>query len=155
MHYIQYVCSIYIIYMLYIYTIYIYIYTIRAGEAYGIVRKTGVNTEIGGSQVDILKDKTIIKTSVFEERILLAVKVIILIALIDVIIIFFFQGFAGQQFYTHNYDLDLLTCLSIIIASIPIALPLVLQVIYTYIICNIMYYSSMYDMCYSIMYITV
>ena len=110
-----------------------YIYTLRAGEAYGIVRKTGVNTEIGGSQVDILKDKTIIKTSVFEERILLAVKVIILIALIDVIIIFFFQGFDGLQFYTHNYDLDLLTCLSIIIASIPIALPLVLQVVYMYI----------------------
>ena len=133
-----------------------YIYTFRAGEAYGIVRKTGVNTEIGGSQVDILKDKTIIKTSVFEERILLAVKVIILIALIDVIIIFFFQGFAGQQFYTHNYDLDLLTCLSIIIASIPIALPLVLQVIYyTYyiylfivciiVVCIVLFMYSMYS----------
>ena len=102
--------------------------TIRAGEAYGIVRKTGTNTEIGGAQADILQDKSHTKTSVFEERILLVVKIIIFIALIDVFIIFFIQGFAGKQFTDGHVDADLLTCLSIIIASIPIALPLVLQV---------------------------
>jgi H+-transporting ATPase len=103
--------------------------TVRAGEAYGIVRKTGTNTEIGGAQADIMKDKSTAKVSVFEERVLLAVKIIILISLIDVIVIFLIQGLGvPQDFASHNTNSDLLTCLSIIIAAVPIALPLVLQV---------------------------
>ena len=102
--------------------------TVKAGEAYGIVRATGTNTEIGGSQADILKDKAQAKVSLFEMRILNVVKIIILISLIDVIIIFFIQGFARGEFAAGNVDQVLLTCLSIIIASVPIALPLVLQV---------------------------
>ena len=102
--------------------------TIRSGEAYGIVRKTGINTEIGGAQVDIMKDKAETKMSVFEERVLLAVKVIILVSLLDVLIIFFVQGFGRDESRTGEIKDDLLTCLSIIIASIPIALPLVLQI---------------------------
>jgi H+-transporting ATPase len=100
--------------------------TIRAGEAYGIVRKTGVNTEIGSANADIMKDKTEAKMSVFETRVLLAVKIIILISLADVAIIFCVQGF-GRGGFSDVKEL-LLTCLSIIIAAIPVALPLVLQV---------------------------
>lgn len=103
--------------------------TVRAGEAYGIVRKTGTNTEIGGAQADIMKDKASAKVSVFEERVLLAVKIIILLSLIDVIVIFLIQGLGiPADFKNHNTKSDLLTCLSIIIAAVPIALPLVLQV---------------------------
>ena len=65
--------------------------TIRAGEAYGIVRKTGIHTEIGSANADIMKDKTEVAVSVFERRVLLAVKVIILCSLADVILIFFIQ----------------------------------------------------------------
>eukprot|EP01038_Epipyxis_sp_PR26KG_P007486 gene7486-10201_t len=103
--------------------------TIRAGEAYGIVRKTGINTEIGSANADIMKDKTQHKVSVFEARVLLAVKVIIIISLIDVVIIFLVQGFKQNEFSTQkSVKRDLLTCLSIIIAAIPVALPIVLQV---------------------------
>jgi len=100
--------------------------TVRSGEAYGIVRKTGINTEIGSANADIMKDKTQTKVSVFESRVLLAVKIIILISLADVLLIFFVQGFARNEF-DHFKEL-LLTCLSIIIAAIPVALPLVMQV---------------------------
>lgn len=100
--------------------------TVRAGEAYGVVRKTGINTEIGSANADIMKDKTEVKVSVFEARVLLAVKVIIVVSLLDVLLIFLVQGFARHEF-TEIQEL-LLTCLSIIIAAIPVALPLVLQV---------------------------
>lgn len=102
--------------------------TIVAGEAYCIVRKTGINTEIGGSQAAIMEDKATKKISVFEEKVLLAVKIIIAASVIDVIIIFLVQGFA-RHFFTAAKIRDLIaSCLSIIIASVPVALPLVLQV---------------------------
>ena len=101
--------------------------TVRAGEAYAIVRKTGLNTEVGSSQADIMKDKTQTKVSVFEQRVLFTVKIIILVSLIDVFVIFFVQGFGRNEFKSGFKDL-LLTCLSIIIAAVPVALPLVLQV---------------------------
>lgn len=103
--------------------------TVRAGEAYCVVRKTGVNTEIGSSQAEIMQDKTVAKVSFFEERVLFAVKIIILVSLVDVIIIFLIQGIGRREFEgTEKIHTLVLTCLSIIIASVPVALPLVLQV---------------------------
>jgi H+-transporting ATPase len=102
--------------------------TIRAGEAYGIVRKTGTNTEIGSTNVDIMKDKTVAKVSVFEQKVLQAVRVIISIALVDVIVIFIVQGTVRKQFNMTDITTDFLTCLSIIVAAIPVALPIVMQV---------------------------
>eukprot|EP01038_Epipyxis_sp_PR26KG_P008642 gene8642-11682_t len=101
--------------------------TVRAGEAYCIVRKTGINTEVGGSQAEIMKDKTETKISLFEERVLNAVKIIIFISVVDVLIIFLVQG-VGRNEFEHNVSELILTCLSIIIAAVPVALPLVLQV---------------------------
>ena len=101
--------------------------TIRAGEAYAIVRKTGIHTEIGSANADIMKDKATTKMSVFEERVLLAVKIVILISLVDVFIIFLIEGFV-RDYFKDNIKDDLLICLSIIIAAIPIALPIVMQV---------------------------
>ena len=101
--------------------------TVKAGEAYCRVKSTGVNTEIGSSNADIMKDKATTKISVFEERVLFAVKIIIVISLFDVLVIFFVQGIAREEF-EHNIKELLLTCLSIIIAAVPVALPLVLQV---------------------------
>lgn len=103
--------------------------TIQAGEAYGIVRKTGVNTEIGQANSEIMKDKTETKISVFERKVLLTVQVIIVASLFIVIIIFIEQGTKNGEFNSKETVRDLLlTCLSIIIAAVPIALPLVLQV---------------------------
>lgn len=101
--------------------------TVREGEAYAVVRKTGINTEVGGAQAEIMKDKSTTKQSVFEHGVLQAVKVICLISLIDVLIIFFVQGIVRDQFFT-AVSTDILTCLSIMIAAVPVALPLVLQV---------------------------
>jgi H+-transporting ATPase len=101
--------------------------TVGAGEAYCIVRKTGVHTEIGGSQADIMKDKATTKVSIFEMKVLFAVKIIILLSILDIVIIFLVQGLARNQFVS-DFNGLLLTCLSIIIAAVPVALPLVLQV---------------------------
>jgi H+-transporting ATPase len=101
--------------------------TVRAGEAYCRVSATGVNTEIGSSSAEIMKDKATAKVSVFEERVLFAVKIIIMISLFDVLVIFFVQGI-GREEFEHDIKELLLTCLSIIIAAVPVALPLVLQV---------------------------
>lgn len=100
---------------------------IQGGEAYCLVEKTGANTEVGGAQVDIMNDKTETKVSVFESRVLAAVKVLITVAIVDVIIIFLVQGFARNELKNDAKTL-ILTCLSIIIGSVPVALPLVLQV---------------------------
>jgi len=70
--------------------------TIQAGEAYGIVRKTGVNTEIGAANADIMKDKTETKISVFERKVLLTVQVIILVSIMDILVIFLEQGFKNS-----------------------------------------------------------
>ena len=102
--------------------------TIRAGEAYGIVRKTGIHTDSGSDQAAIMEDKTKTKVSVFEQRVLLVVKIIILVSCVDVLVIFIVQGFQYNLFTATNIYTDLLTCLSIIIAAIPIALPIVLNV---------------------------
>lgn len=101
--------------------------TVKAGEAYCIVRHTGINTEVGSSSADIMNDKATTKVSVFEERVLFAVKIIIMLSLIDVAVIFLVQGFLREEFQGDVKEL-ILTCLSIIIAAVPVALPLVLQV---------------------------
>lgn len=102
--------------------------TVVSGEAYCVVRKTGVNTEIGGSQASIMQDKAVAKVSLFESNVLHAVKVIITIAVIDVLIIFLVQGIGRGEFTPAKIRPLIASCLSIIIASVPVALPLVLQV---------------------------
>ena len=100
----------------------------KSGEAYAVVRQTGANTMVGSASEDIMKDKTEVRIPLFERRVLQVVKIIILLSLFDVLVIFLFQGFARKQFNKNDFNTLLLTCLSIIIAAVPIALPLVLQV---------------------------
>eukprot|EP00606_Chrysophyceae_sp_TOSAG23-5_P001395 GSChrysophyteH2.ASY1.ANO1.302.1 assembled CDS len=78
--------------------------TVVSGEAYAVCRKIGDKTEAGAGQADIAKDKASVTLSVFEERVYNVVSIVV--------------GKRGV----------LLSCLSIIVASIPIALPIVLQV---------------------------
>jgi len=103
---------------------------IVSGEAYGVVRKTGTNTEIGGSNADIMKDKSKKKVSFFEERVLKVVQIIIGVSLLVVLIIFIVQGLANNSygFSKQGITPNLLSCLSIIVAAIPIALPIVMNV---------------------------
>lgn len=103
--------------------------TVSSGEAYGIVRKIGMQTEIGSTAAEIQKDKAKGKVlSVFEDRVLSAVTIIIIVACVITLCIFLVQGIKYHEFNKTYYKKDLLTCLSIVIAAIPIALPIVLNV---------------------------
>lgn len=103
--------------------------TVLAGEAYCIVRKTGPHTEIGSSQEDIMHDKASIQKSIFEERVLQIVRVIILISIVIVITILLVQGLVRGGFHSSTEARILIaTIVSILVASVPVALPLVLQV---------------------------
>lgn len=103
--------------------------TVVAGEAYGIVRKIGEETEAGAGQAEIAKDKAEVSISVFEKRVLLVLQAVVFSSIIVVLIILFVQGVARKQFDSSaGVKRALLSCLSIIVASIPIALPIVMQV---------------------------
>lgn len=102
--------------------------TVTAGEAYCLVRKTGSNTEIGRSQEEIMEDKLQTKRSVFEERVLTIVKIVICISLVIVLTIFLVQGIARKEFTTTRIIPLLSFCVAVMVASVPVALPLVMQV---------------------------
>lgn len=103
--------------------------TVASGEAYGIVVAIGTKTEMGAATAGILQDKAQGHVpSVFEDSVMRAVKLIIVVSLIICIIIFCQQGVVNDEFTKALYKKDLLSALSIIIAAIPIALPIVLNV---------------------------
>lgn len=101
--------------------------TIVAGECYGRVLRTGESTEIGQAQADIMKDKQVRIVSVFQKKIMTVVQVLVSTSLIIVVAVLLVSGF-----YYNGFEDDvqgvILDSLAIMIASIPIALPLVLQV---------------------------
>lgn len=101
--------------------------TVKQGEAYCVVRATGIHTEIGQGQADIMADRATASVSVFEQRVMVVVNIIIAIAVVDAICLVVVQGFVRNGFKKDEKK-TLLTALSILIAAIPIALPLVLQV---------------------------
>jgi len=101
--------------------------TVKSGEAYCVVRLTGTNTEIGQGQADIMADRATASVSVFEQRVMVVVNIIISIAVLDAICIVMVQGLVRNGFDV-DFKGTLLTALSILIAAVPIALPLVLQV---------------------------
>lgn len=103
--------------------------TVTSGEAYAVCRKIGDQTEAGAGQADIAKDKASVNLSVFEERVYNVVSIVVGVSIIIVLLILFYQGFARHDFADDEKKRGvLLSCLSIIVASIPIALPIVLQV---------------------------
>ncbi|CAJ1341585.1 unnamed protein product, partial [Effrenium voratum] len=101
--------------------------TVKSGEAYCIVRLTGINTEIGQGQADIMADRASASVSVFEQKVMVVVNIIISLAVLDAICIVLVQGLVRGGFDV-DFKGTLLTALSILIAAVPIALPLVLQV---------------------------
>ena len=118
--------------------------TVQSGECYGMVVNTGINTEIGQAQADVLADKSTNTISVFEYKILTIVKIFVAASLSLVLAVLLVKGFvfggfhptpgsAGAEmqpgsYLTKSVQNTILAALSILIASIPIALPLVLQV---------------------------
>eukprot|EP00571_Detonula_confervacea_P005456 CAMPEP_0172317086 /NCGR_PEP_ID=MMETSP1058-20130122/30522_1 /TAXON_ID=83371 /ORGANISM="Detonula confervacea, Strain CCMP 353" /LENGTH=960 /DNA_ID=CAMNT_0013031555 /DNA_START=203 /DNA_END=3085 /DNA_ORIENTATION=- len=103
--------------------------TVTAGECYGRVLYTGDNTELGKAQVDVLKDKTVRIVSVFQKKIMTVVQVLVSFSLILVVAVLLVEGFKYDGFKdSDSVQKTILDALSIMIASIPIALPLVIQV---------------------------
>ena len=101
--------------------------TVKAGECYGQITATGTNTEIGQAQADVMKDKAVKVESVFYQKIMLVVQAVILASLFIVIAVLLVLGLAYDGFTVAAKE-TVLSALSIMIAAIPIALPLVLQV---------------------------
>jgi H+-transporting ATPase len=103
--------------------------TINSGEAYALVHATGLNTEDGQNQKVIMEDKAGGKpTSEFEMKVLRAMSAIITCSVVVSLVIFLLQGIKEHEFEGGMIRKDLLTCLSIIVAAIPIALPIVMNV---------------------------
>lgn len=103
--------------------------TVQSGEAYCLVCKTGSHTEIGGSQEDVMHDKASIKKSLFETKILEIVKVVILFSLLIAIAILLIQGLLRKGFTNGQRTRTIISSVvSLLVASVPVALPLVLQV---------------------------
>jgi H+-transporting ATPase len=101
--------------------------TVVAGECYGQIVNTGTHTEIGKAQESILQDKSVRVVSVFQTKIMTVVQILVSGCLALVIAVLLVQGIAYKGFDTSPRDV-ILDALSILIASIPVALPLVLQV---------------------------
>lgn len=104
--------------------------TVDSGEAYAIVTATGIDTEIGATTAEIQGDKARGKVnSVFEDRVFLAVRILLTLSMMMVVVIFVEQGVVSHQFdSTKLARKDLLSVLAIGVAAIPIALPIVLNV---------------------------
>lgn len=61
-------------------------------------RLTGESTKVGSGQKEIMEDKTKAKVSVFEQRILIVVAVIISVSCLDVLAIFIVLGMKYNDF---------------------------------------------------------
>jgi H+-transporting ATPase len=101
--------------------------TVVAGECYGMVLKTGVDTEIGKAQADVLKDKSVRVVSVFQKKIMGIIQAFVFVSILFVVAVLLVKGFVYGGFQD-DINATVLAGLSILIASIPVALPLVLQV---------------------------
>jgi H+-transporting ATPase len=101
--------------------------TTTTTKAYCIVRETGPRTEIGRGQSDIVADRQTASISVFESKVLIVVKNIIGGAVMIAVVICLVQGI-GRKEFDIGYSNPLLAALAILIAAVPVALPLVMQV---------------------------
>ncbi|KAL7575337.1 hypothetical protein ACA910_001855 [Epithemia clementina (nom. ined.)] len=101
--------------------------TVRNGECYAQIVATGTNTEIGQAQADIFQDKSVRVVPVFQRKIMVIVQMLVTASLALVVSVVLVIGVAYDGFGKHTRD-TILDGLAILIASIPIALPLVIQV---------------------------
>lgn len=104
---------------------------IKIGEGFCKVDKTGVNTEIGAGMVAI-QDSSGVELGFFEQQIFRIVTGIISLTILDIIFLTLFQC-VGRKQRLYNTgkkapESMLLWDLAIIVAAVPIALPLIIQV---------------------------
>ena len=101
---------------------------IKQGEGFCIVDKTGVNTEIGMGMAAI-QENAGVEMGLFEAQIMKVVTGIIFITIVDIVVLTLFECMErGHKLYGDGDQSMLLWDLAIMVAAVPIALPLVIQV---------------------------
>ena len=103
--------------------------TVVEGEGYCQVLRTGEETEIGKASKDVYEDKTAKVVSLFEEKVMNVIYLVLGVGFCFVLAAFLLQGTNRDQFDTNELTSYLIVnSLAIIVASVPIALPIVMQV---------------------------
>jgi len=101
--------------------------TVLSGECYAQVVRTGLQTEMGQAHANVLLQKSVRVTSVFQQKVMRVVQWLLLFCLLVIVLVFIIQGVVYDGFQD-NIKETILDALSILIAAIPVALPLVLQI---------------------------
>lgn len=97
---------------------------VKTGEAYCRVQATGLRTEVGKAAKSIQANSAIRRRSLFEDKILVVANAIIGITLAVVVAILVLQIYGRRQ----EWKVAVVRALSLTIASVPVALPLVMNV---------------------------
>lgn len=93
-----------------------------SGNSYLLVQRTGIYTEMGSATL-LMQQSTKPTQSVFERSIIEVCELVMAVAVLFLLAVFLVELHRGQQ------TIDILTdCLAILIASVPVALPVVMQV---------------------------
>jgi len=99
-------------------------FVVKAGECLCVVTKTGLNTEMGEAAALVHAASERDTQGIFEQKIMNVCEVVIFITLVVTAIIVFVQIYIRKQ----NFDMVILMALSLVIASVPVALPMVMQI---------------------------
>mmetsp|Transcript_7920 Transcript_7920/g.24308 ORF Transcript_7920/g.24308 Transcript_7920/m.24308 type:complete len:944 (-) Transcript_7920:422-3253(-) len=93
-----------------------------SGNSYLLVQRTGIFTEMGSATL-LMQQSTKPTQSVFERSIIEVCELVMAVAVLFLVAVFLVELHRGEQ------TIDILTdCLAILIASVPVALPVVMQV---------------------------
>jgi H+-transporting ATPase len=98
---------------------------VKSGECYGQCVAVGTKTEMGQAQANVFADKSTFVISVFQSKIMRIVQITISCSLILVAAVLIFE-LLDPEVSTQN---AILSALVILISAIPVALPLVMQVV--------------------------
>jgi H+-transporting ATPase len=99
-------------------------FIVKSGECLGCATKTGLNTEMGEAAALVHAASDRDTQGVFEHKIMNITEVVILITLVVTAIIVFVQIYVRDD----DFDTVILMALSLVIASVPVALPMVMQI---------------------------
>merc|ERR1719473_1099757 len=96
---------------------------LKVGETEAVVSHTGIHTMIGEA-AKAIQEASGKEIGVFEGKIISAAKVLIMMTVVVVVVLF------NYMFFVQNVPLPevLEMCLSLVIASVPVALPMVMKV---------------------------
>jgi H+-transporting ATPase len=100
---------------------------IKIGEGFCVCDKTGVHTEIGMGMAAI-QENSGVEMGFFEKKIMAVVTGIIAITVVDIIVLTLYQCIERGHLLYGGEQPMLLWDLAIMVAAVPIALPLVIQV---------------------------